>query len=250
MSNESTPDPSSVRLSEELAHRVLARAIELEQHRDAQTTVAELRAIALEAGISMPAFDAALAEAKNASLQGEPSLAGQGGLARLWTKLRHRGTREVGRSDVLTVSVAAFLAFWVLTFVLTRTAIGSGWQVMELTILASTVLGVGIARALRAKLVAIGLLGFAAFQTAEFAMHAMFGVESVQGGATHWAVMIAGVLGAVLGARFERGAAAPPTEEAQLQHAKLSTDPTSSAGARPAEPGPGTSGLRAILGTA
>jgi len=49
-------------LSEPVATRVLARAIELDQARASGTTVADLRAAADEVGVSAGAFDAALAE--------------------------------------------------------------------------------------------------------------------------------------------------------------------------------------------
>jgi hypothetical protein len=49
-------------LSERVAQRVLARASELDAERDARGSIAELRTIAMEAGISAQAFDAALAE--------------------------------------------------------------------------------------------------------------------------------------------------------------------------------------------
>jgi hypothetical protein len=49
-------------LSEPTAARLLARASELDELRRAGSTVAELRAAAAEAGISAPAFEAALTE--------------------------------------------------------------------------------------------------------------------------------------------------------------------------------------------
>ena len=54
--------PDAEPLPEPMASRVLTRASELEAKHSADATVAELRAAALEAGISVPAFDAALAE--------------------------------------------------------------------------------------------------------------------------------------------------------------------------------------------
>lgn len=198
-------EKESVHLTEALAHRILVRATELEQAGLGATTVLQLRDLAREAGISMHAFDAALREAESSQLPPEarPRV---GWLRRLWVRLQLRGAQDVRRADVLTVSVTAALLFWVLTFVLTRFAVASGWQAMELTILASTLIGAGIARSMHARLVAVGLLGLAAFQSAEFVMHSIAGIQAVQGGPTHWAVMIAGVLGALLGARFERGA--------------------------------------------
>lgn len=51
-------------LSEDAAHRLLARAVELDEHRASHVRVAQLRDIALEAGISPRAFDEALAESQ------------------------------------------------------------------------------------------------------------------------------------------------------------------------------------------
>ena len=54
--------PDRAVLSEQLAARVLARASELDSASHAQATVSDLRAAAMEAGISAHAFDTALAE--------------------------------------------------------------------------------------------------------------------------------------------------------------------------------------------
>ena len=53
-------------LTDALTRRVLTRASELDELRRAGATVAELRAAATEAGISAEAFDAALAEVRDA----------------------------------------------------------------------------------------------------------------------------------------------------------------------------------------
>ena len=50
------------RLPEDAAHRLLARAVELDATRSAELTIAQLRAAATDAGISDTAFDAALKE--------------------------------------------------------------------------------------------------------------------------------------------------------------------------------------------
>ncbi len=221
-SHQEQPE-SYVTMSDEAAHRILARAIELERTGGPETTVAQLRDVAREAGISMTAFDSAVREAESVSTHDRTPAPARGVLSRLWVRVKQRGAAEVNAADVLTVSIASLLTFWLLAFVLTRFAVASGWQAMELTILASSLMGVVIARALGARVVALGLLGFAAFQAAEFAMHALFGIESVQGGATHWAVMLAGVLGALLGARFERGTDRPPAAASEVRRVKVST---------------------------
>ena len=59
-------EPNPEVLSEPIRTRLLERATELDAAYRASGTVAELRAAAIEAGISGPAFDAALAELRDA----------------------------------------------------------------------------------------------------------------------------------------------------------------------------------------
>jgi hypothetical protein len=59
-------EPNPEVLSEPVRTRLLERATELDSAYRASGTVAELRAAAIEAGISGPAFDAALAELRDA----------------------------------------------------------------------------------------------------------------------------------------------------------------------------------------
>jgi len=61
-----SPEPAPEVLSEPVRARLLERATELDSAYRAGGTVAELRAAAIEAGISAPAFDAALAELRDA----------------------------------------------------------------------------------------------------------------------------------------------------------------------------------------
>lgn len=63
---EPKPVRDAERLPESLARQVLARASELDAAQRSNATVAELRAAAEEAGISAPAFDAALEELRGA----------------------------------------------------------------------------------------------------------------------------------------------------------------------------------------
>lgn len=62
MQSRSPSEPDPEHLSEPAAARLLKRASELDAARRAGSAVADLRAAAAEAGISTPAFDAALAE--------------------------------------------------------------------------------------------------------------------------------------------------------------------------------------------
>jgi len=237
MSDYRESDRETVRLSEDAAHRVLARAIELERDRGAETTIADLREVAREAGISMHAFDSALREGAALVARAETGhrpARTEGLFSRLWHRLTHRGATTT-LSQAVVANVATAVLFWLLTFFLTRFAQRIGWQAMEVTILVSCVLGVGLARVLRARVVAMGLLGFVAWQTAELSMHLLFGNQAVQGGPTHFAVMIAGLLGAVLGWRFGREVAdyAPTTAETAAVDSSAGRAPDASSEPRP-----------------
>jgi hypothetical protein len=60
-------DPDSVRLSDDSAAALLARATQLDAARLANTSVAELRRAALDAGIAPEAFEQALSELRAAA---------------------------------------------------------------------------------------------------------------------------------------------------------------------------------------
>jgi len=205
MADQREHEGDAFRLSEDAAHRVLARACELEEDRGAETTVAQLREVAREAGISMRAFEAAFREgtAQVARVETLKRPAETGGFfTRLWNRLTHRDARTMSLSQAVVRNLAAAVLFWLLMFFLTRFAIRIGWQAMSVTQLVSCVLGVGLARVMRARITAMGLLGFVAWLAAELSMHLLYGNQAVQGGATHFAVMIAGLLGVALGWRF------------------------------------------------
>ena len=205
MTHEPSSDAKQMRLSEDSAHRLLARAIELDQSRGSETTLVELRDVALEAGISAQAFDAAFHEFRALALTARGSEAVSASVrpskvvSRIWHRLRGAYAGPQAMGEAVVSNAIALTLFWVLTFLLTRIAIGIRWQGMEGAILVGCMVGVGIARRLRARLVEVGLMGFVAFQAAELMMHLIFGLQSVQGGPTHLAVIAAGVLGAVFG---------------------------------------------------
>ncbi len=205
MPHEPLSDAELVRLSEDSAHRLLARAIELDDSRGSETTIAELRDIAREAGISAQAFDAAFREL---SALARTPVAGEADSARdkpsnvvsrFWHRLRGADTRRTGVGDAVVSNAVAVTLFWVFTFLVTRVATNFGWQAMEAAILVGSIMGVGIARRLKARLAEVGLMGFAAFEAAELLIHLVFGLQSVQGGPTHFAVLTAGILGAAIG---------------------------------------------------
>ncbi len=85
---EYDPARDAERVSEEVARRLLARASELEAARGTELSVAELREVAREAGITSVAFEQALAEFRHgADAHTSPALARPTRLqrmARLW----------------------------------------------------------------------------------------------------------------------------------------------------------------------
>jgi hypothetical protein len=224
MTDDGVPRGLPTRLSEDAAHTLLARAIELDRSRGSETTVADLRDVANEAGISGEAFDLALGEL-NAQLPATTMAsysAPRRAATTLWNSLRGRDTPmphgDFGGVtpqtvwDAIISNTAAFVLTWLLILVMTRITQPMGWQAMDVTMLASEVLGLGIARRLRARVVELAFAGFIAFSVAELAMHLIFGIRSVQGGPTHMGVMIAGILGVVIGigvARRSRTTNAP-----------------------------------------
>src|SRR5688572_9575167 len=62
MTSENEQPPHASRVPDETAHRILARAIELDASQAIETSLEDLRGIAQEAGISPGAFEQALAE--------------------------------------------------------------------------------------------------------------------------------------------------------------------------------------------
>ena len=70
MKDRHSPKPNPEVLSEPVRTRLLERATELDAAYRVGGTVAELRAAAIEAGISASAFDAALAEMRDAEESG------------------------------------------------------------------------------------------------------------------------------------------------------------------------------------
>jgi hypothetical protein len=62
MHDKNARDVEGVRFADDAARQLLARAIELDAKRSSEMSVAQLRDVATEAGISRSSFDAALSE--------------------------------------------------------------------------------------------------------------------------------------------------------------------------------------------
>lgn len=66
MQDRSAADAEGVRFADDAARKLLARAIELDASRSSELSLAQLRDVATEAGISRSSFDAALNEMRPA----------------------------------------------------------------------------------------------------------------------------------------------------------------------------------------
>ena len=102
----STPDRTpddQLRIPEEVARRLFARASELDATGARMLTVAQARDAAHQAGISLPAFEAALAELRQQQAVAPATQAG--------TAL-HRPRRHVARVTVLAAALVLGLGMW------------------------------------------------------------------------------------------------------------------------------------------
>ncbi len=204
------------RLPEDVAHRLLARAVELDASRDTEVTLTQLRDAAQDAGISAAAFDAALAElhpqgVEKHRVHGSPP--GRGLSARLRRLLGiATPTGGVGSlREFLLRNVLALAACWgILTFLVAMGGVADvEWLVRKALDPAALALGAAAAARLRARPVGILLAGLAISTGAEFLMDAALGAPAVQGFGSHLALMIAGIAGVLLGGRLLRR---PPGE--------------------------------------
>jgi hypothetical protein len=76
-------------------------------------------------------------------------------------------------------------------------------------LIAANVLGLGIALRLRGRVTAVVLGVTAAAQLAQYPIHLVFGIDTVQGGATKWALMLTGLLGIAVGTVLARSGNSP-----------------------------------------
>lgn len=194
------------RLSEAAAHRLLERAVELDARRPSLLSVAELREVAREAGITAEAFDEALGEF-HALSQPDARLEKRGGLIlKLWR--RWSGTsapppswyHAVGRN---AVALGVFFAAMIAADRALDT-LGLDWPARHAADIVGNLLGVGLALRFRARVAAVTLGVVAIMRLAEYPMHLLFGIQTVQGGPTKWALMLAGLLGIALGVVLTR----------------------------------------------
>jgi hypothetical protein len=184
-------------LPEETAHRILARAVELDAAHTSDIPLATLREIAREAGIGARAFESAVREFQSAS-SSRTGLETAGDEFR-WTRvgpiLRNVGAFVVGMGIIRAANSIAV-------------PLGAGWPVEHAVAILANILGVGVALKFRARATAFVLAVTAIAQLAEYPMHLQFGIDTVQGGPTKFALIIASALGLGFGVLARRRALA------------------------------------------
>lgn len=201
-------------LSEELAHRVLARAVELDVLQRSGTTVERLREVSRELGIADDVLDAALAETRLAAPAAPRSTVGR------WLDRLRGTTPKQSLSEQVLANLAAGVSFWALLSVLDVAASGLSdtWQVSQGLTLTATIVSVFVALRLRARPLTYVLGTAAVAQVAEYVMHLAYGISAVQGAPTHFAILLASAMGVGatwLGSRMQqrREAQEPVTAE-------------------------------------
>jgi hypothetical protein len=211
------PQPE-MQLSDEVAQRLLARVIELDAQGHAATSVARLRDVTRELGIPDEIFDRALWELKSqrsaTARQRDAELSSS--VAQSWWRRLQRPASGRTVAEEALVNVGVFAAFFGALGLASRFTrlVGGDWPLHAGLFVAINVAAVALARRYRARPVMYALAVTAIAQAVEYAMHLTFGIRAVQGGPTHWAVMVATAV-AMFGARLLRssdddGAAASP----------------------------------------
>jgi hypothetical protein len=191
--------PNSDGLSEDTAHRLLARAVELDAQRLEQVSVEELREIAREAGISARAFEDALAE------------------------LRNRAAPRA-RIRAVAANVLPIIGFWGMLRVIDR--IGLAYLPNPLVMLATdigiTLAASAVAFRVRGRWAALALSGLAAAQLAAYPIFYLKLAVHI-GSPPAWAALgAAGLLGVAFGSlittrlRPNTNRNAPGRDDAQL----------------------------------
>ncbi|HEV7487963.1 MAG TPA: hypothetical protein VGQ65_20010 [Thermoanaerobaculia bacterium] len=121
----------------------------------------------------------------------------------------HRSVLHAVLKGALVLAV-----YWMTAFVLVQFGqrVAGGWAFSQLGEVLAGAVGVFLALRLNVKPVAYVLGGLLAFSVSELVLHSIFGNRSVQGGPTHFAVMLAGILGIALGAFLRTREATPNAE--------------------------------------
>ena len=206
-------------LSEEVANQLLARAVALDGAHGSALTVDQLRDVARESGISERALEQALDEWNVTGVVSVPKAhaLSAGGRLRGWLAEQLIAARRAVTGSPAR-NLLALAASWGVLMVLVSLdrANAVPWLVRKATDPIALGIGALIASRLRARPVALLLCGLAVAQGAEFVMDAALRTPAVQGFGSHLALMIAGVVGVLLGSVTTRraGTAAASSESA------------------------------------
>mgnify|MGYP000919504445 CR=1 FL=1 len=123
--------------------------------------------------------------------------------------------RVSGLLTQLGLAILVLAVFWLTGYALVRISdrLLGGWPASQVGILIACGIGIYLAFRLHVRPVAYLLAGQLAFGVAELCLHSIYGIRSVQGGPTHFAVMLAGTLGVLFGWYLgRRPASSPPVE--------------------------------------
>lgn len=202
-------NPPQPPLTDEQARRLLARAAQIDARLDTPTGLEDLRAAALEAGISPLAFDSALRELSPTATKAPISP---------WRTLRQ--------------NLLAAGAFTLILKAIFRPIVwlGMGDLARTLGILVAVGVGIHIADRLGGRWVRTGLIALGAGQTVLF-LFKLAGIASSGAHILNWAVLGTGLLAAFAGAHFSRRAAPPVSTDG------IATSPSLPDSTEPPPPG-------------
>lgn len=183
MREDLTPPAAASRLAEDAAHRLLARAIELDHALAAGSSLEELRHAAQEAGISREAFDLAADE-----IDPPPALA-------FGRSPEYKGSFV----KQVATNVAAAVLGWVVAVAVIQIPYRLHWYGrIELVFGAFAWLAaLGVARKLHARVVELALLGIAVWFTVLLGAQLWFG--DIGQRTRPFTIMVAGVTAAMVG---------------------------------------------------
>ena len=103
--------------------------------------------------------------------------------------------------QTIGISLAVVAGSWVLARALVQLArlVSDHWVSSQTAIVAAAAVGIVVSRRFDARLAQLFLLSVVATMVAEIGAHTVFGIQAVQGGETHLAVLAAGIFGVLLG---------------------------------------------------
>jgi uncharacterized Ntn-hydrolase superfamily protein len=218
------------RISQETARRLLARAIEIDADDSSSMTPAQLHEVAIDAGISRNALDAALREHASTPLA-PPRGRFASFTDRVLGVIRGEGSSHDGLlPDSLWRSVApnaigilsAFAALSVLLLFAAEDKVPY-FQIRKAMDPLAMLIGFWVSTRLRARLASFVTLGLAVAFGAEVLMDVVAGAPAVRGGEAHFALIIAAMvgvaIGATLGSRSGSSAPAQPASDPRSEPA-------------------------------